>query len=239
MKILMVMTSHDALGETGEKTGVWLEEAVAPYYRFRDAGADVTLASPKGGAVPFDPKSEADDAQTDATRRFAADAEAKAAFAATRPLDDVNANAFDAVFYPGGHGPLWDLAIDPRSTRLIEGFLALGKPVASVCHGPAVFRDVKGPDGAPLVKGRRVTGFSDAEEEAVGLTAVVPFSLEQVFRNQGADYTAAANFTPLVVADGLLITGQNPPSSEAVADRLLDTLRAGPTATAEKAATPL
>jgi len=224
MKVLIVLTSHGELGDTGKPTGFWLEELAAPYLRFRDAGADVTLASPKGGRPPVDPASEASDAQTDATRRFTADTHAQAALDETRPLADVAADEFDAVFFPGGHGPLWDLASDPAAIRVTEAFARLGKPIAAVCHGPAVFRAVTGADGKPLVAGRRVTGFSDAEEAAVGLTEAVPFSIEQVFRDQGAEYISADAFTPLAVADGKLITGQNPQSSEQTADRLLEAM---------------
>lgn len=224
MKILMVLTSHDQLGETGKKTGFWLEEFAAPYYVLKDAGHDVTLASPKGGQPPLDPKSDALDAQTAATRRFKTDGEAQDQLAATEVLAEIDPNSFDAVFYPGGHGPLWDLAEDADSKALIEATIAAGKHVALVCHAPAVLRNVITPDGEPLVKGKRVTGFTNGEEEAVGLTEVVPFLLEDMLKSKGADYSKGADFTSYVVEDGLLITGQNPPSSEAAAEALLKAL---------------
>ena len=221
MKILMVLTSHDRLGDTGHKTGFWLEEFAAPYYVFKDAGADITLASPLGGQPPLDPKSDDPGFQTDATRRFRADAAAQAQLAATLRLDAVRADDFDAVFYPGGHGPLWDLAEDAASRALIEALAAAGKPVAAVCHTPAVFRHVRGQDGRPLVSGRRVTGFSNTEEAAVELTNVVPFLVEDMLKANGADYTRAADWQEHVVTDGRLVTGQNPASSEATARALL------------------
>ena len=224
MKILMVLTSHDQLGDTGKKTGFWLEEFAAPYYVLKDAGHEITLVSPKGGQPPLDPKSDEPDAQTDATRRFKADAEAQAALAGTGRLDSIDAAAFDAVFYPGGHGPLWDLADDPTSKALIEQTLAAGKPIALVCHAPAVLKNVSAPDGAPLVAGRHVTGFTNAEEEAVGLTRIVPFLLEDELKKQGAQFSEGGTFKSHVVVDGLLITGQNPPSSEAAAEALLEAL---------------
>lgn len=224
MKVLIVLTSHDQLGDTGEKTGFWLEELAAPYYVFRDAGADVTLASPKGGQPPLDPKSASPDFQTDDTRRFEADAEAKAALAATQRLADVAIRDYDAVFYPGGHGPLWDLAVDPASIALIEAAAADGKPVGAVCHAPAVLRDVKGTDGAPLVKGKAVTGFSNSEEAAVALTDVVPFLVEDMLKANGGIYSCGADWTPHVVRDGLLVTGQNPASSAPTAQAVLDLL---------------
>ena len=224
MNILMVLTSHDRLGDTGDKTGFWLEEFAAPYYALKDAGHRVTLASPKGGQPPIDPKSAAPDAQTADTDRFNADSEAKAALAATERLDALDPAKFDAVFYPGGHGPLWDLAADPASKALIETMLGAGKPVALVCHAPAVLKSVTAPDGAPLVKGKRVTGFTNGEEEAVGLTKVVPFLLEDMLKEQGGDYSKGTDFAPHVVRDGLLITGQNPASSKPAAEALLDAL---------------
>ena len=224
MKILMVLTSHDQLGDTGKKTGFWLEEFAAPYYVLKDAGHDITLASPKGGQPPLDPKSDEPDAQTDATRRFKADAEGQAALARTKRLDAIDPASFDGVFYPGGHGPLWDLAEDASSKALIEQTLADGKPVALVCHAPAVLRNVAAPDGKPLVAGRVVTGFTNAEEEAVGLTNIVPFLLEDELKKQGAEFSEGGTFKPHVVVDGLLITGQNPPSSEAAAEALLRAL---------------
>ena len=225
MRVLMVLTSHDQLGNTGEKTGFWMEEFVAPYYRLLDAGASITLASPAGGQPPLDPKSSAPDAQTPATERFNADADAQAVLAASTPLSEVADADFDAVFYPGGHGPLWDLAVNADSVALIESFLQQGKPVAAVCHAPAVLLRAKTPDGESVVKGRQVTGFTNSEEEAVGLTTVVPFLLEAQLRALGGDYSAAADWHPHAVADGSLITGQNPASSEPVADLLLKTLQ--------------
>lgn len=225
MKILMVLTSHDALGKTGEKTGFWLEEFAAPYYTFKDAGAELTLASPLGGQPPLDPKSDDPDAQTDATRRFKADTAAQQALATTRRLDTVSAADFDAVFYPGGHGPLWDLAEDRNSIDLIEAMLAAKKPVAAVCHAPAVLRHPKTAGGDPVVKGKKVTGFSNSEEEAVGLTEVVPFLLEDMLTEKGANYSSAGDWAVHVVTDGLLITGQNPASSEAAAEALLKRLK--------------
>ena len=225
MNILMVLSSHDKLGDTGRKTGFWLEEFAAPYYVFTDAGAQVTLVSPKGGQPPLDPKSDEPDAQTDATRRFKADDAAQSALAHTAKLADVSGDGFDAVFYPGGHGPLWDLAEDKNSIRLIEATIAAGKPVAAVCHAPAVLRHVRGTDGSPLVKGRKVTGFTNSEEAAVQLSAIVPFLVEDMLIEKGGDYSKAADWQPHVVRDGLLITGQNPASSEAAAVSLLDKLK--------------
>ena len=224
MKILMVLTSHDQLGHTGHKTGFWLEEFAAPYYVFKDAGAEIVLASPKGGQPPIDPKSSDPAMQTDATRRFAEDAAARAALASTLTLDAVRAEDFDALFYPGGHGPLWDLAEDLRSAALIERFQALGKPVGAVCHAPAVLRYVRGTDGHPLVRGRQVTGFSNSEEEAVQLTDVVPFLVEDMLKAHGGHYSKAADWQSHVVVDGLLVTGQNPASSDASAEALLKLL---------------
>lgn len=225
MKILMVLTSHDALGDTGKKTGFWLEEFAAPYYVLKDAGADITLASPKGGQPPLDPKSDEPDAQTDATRRFKDDEAAQAALASTHPLSDVSAADFDAVFYPGGHGPLWDLAEDPVSIALIEAFAKAGKPVGAVCHAPAALRHVKGPDGEFLVKGRKVTGFTNGEEEAVGLTDVVPFLVEDMLKANGGLYSKGADWGVHVLTDGKLVTGQNPASSEGAAEALLALLK--------------
>ena len=220
MQILVILTSHADLGDTGKKTGFWLEELAAPYYVFKDAGAAMTLASPKGGQPPLDPTSAAPDAQTDSTRRFDADAEAMAALADTRRLDTIDIADFDAVFYPGGHGPLWDLANDDASIALIEAAIATGKPVAAVCHAPGVLRDVRGVDGAPLVKGKRVTGFTNTEEAAVGLTAV-PFLVEDMLKAKGGDYSSTSDWGVHVVEDGLLITGQNPASSQKAAEVLL------------------
>jgi len=224
MNILMVLTSHDQLGDTGKKTGFWLEEFAAPYYVLKDAGHTITLASPKGGQPPLDPKSDEPDAQTEATKRFKADAEAQAQLASTETLSSIDASSFDAVFYPGGHGPLWDLTNDPTSKSIIEMTLAADKPVALVCHAPAVLKNAQAPNGDPLVKGRKVTGFTNAEEEAVGLTDVVPFLLENELKAQGAEFSEGGTFTVHVVTDGLLITGQNPPSSEAAAEALLKVL---------------
>lgn len=221
MKILMVLTSHDELGTTGKKTGFWLEELAAPYYAFLDAGAEITLASPKGGQPPLDPKSDEPDSQIDETRRFHADSAAQAALASTVRLDTVNQETFDAVFYPGGHGPLWDLANDKHSISLIEQTLQAGKPVALVCHAPGVLRDVKNADGTPLVKGRKVTGFTNSEEEGVGLTDVVPFLVEDVLKQNGGLYSRGDDWQSYTVQDGLLITGQNPGSSAETAKVLL------------------
>ncbi|KGD71073.1 type 1 glutamine amidotransferase domain-containing protein [Pantoea vagans] len=224
MKILMVLTSHDELGTTGKKTGFWLEELAAPYYAFLDAGAEITLASPKGGQPPLDPKSDEPDSQTDETRRFHDDSAAQAALASTVRLDTVNQQTFDAVFYPGGHGPLWDLANDKHSISLIEQTLQAGKPVALVCHAPGVLRDVKNADGTPLVKGKKVTGFTNSEEEGVGLTDVVPFLVEDVLKQNGGVYSRGDDWQSYTVQDGLLITGQNPGSSAETAKVLLSSL---------------
>ncbi|SSW66253.1 General stress protein 18 [Achromobacter veterisilvae] len=225
MKILIVLTSHDTLGDTGRKTGFWLEEFAAPYYAFVDAGAKVTLASPAGGQPPLDPKSDDPGAQTDDTRRFRQDAEAQRLLASTRPLGETQAADYDAVFYPGGHGPLWDLAEDPKSVSLIETMLAAGKPVAAVCHAPGVLRHAKTADGNPLVQGRQVTGFSNAEEDAVQLSDVVPFLVEDELKQLGGLYSSGPDWQPHVVGDGLLITGQNPASSVGVAEALLERLK--------------
>ncbi|MHC0507497.1 type 1 glutamine amidotransferase domain-containing protein [Achromobacter aegrifaciens] len=225
MNILIVLTSHDTLGNTGRKTGFWLEEFAAPYYAFVDAGAKVTLASPAGGQPPLDPKSDDPDAQTDDTRRFRQDKDAQRQLAATLRLAQVQAADYDAVFYPGGHGPLWDLAEDPNSVSLIETMLAAGKPVAAVCHAPGVLRHAKTADGKPLVQGRQVTGFSNAEEAAVQLSDVVPFLVEDELKQLGGQYTSGPDWQPHVVGDGLLVTGQNPASSVGVAQALLDRLK--------------
>jgi len=224
MKILMILTSHDELGNTGRKTGFWLEELAAPYYTFKQAGAEITLASPKGGQPPLDPKSNELANQTDDTRRFEADAEATAALANTVKLSEVSAGDFDTVFYPGGHGPLWDLAEDATSIGLIESFLAAGKPVALVCHASGVLRHVKTPDGRPLVEGKKVTGFANSEEDAVGLTEIVPFLVEDELKSRGGIYSRGPDWSSYVVQDGLLITGQNPGSSPETAQVLLDAL---------------
>ncbi len=224
MNILMVLTSHDRLGDTGEKTGFWLEEFAAPYYVLKEAGASITLASPKGGQPPLDPKSNDESAKTAETRRFEGDDEAKALLAATHRLDTVSIADFDSVFYPGGHGPLWDLAEDATSRALIEGAIAANKPVAAVCHAPGVFRHVKNADGSPLVAGKKVTGFTNTEEAAVGLTDVVPFLVEDMLKEQGGIYSKTGDWGVHVLRDGLLITGQNPASSAAAAQELVKAL---------------
>ena len=222
--ILMVLTSHDQLGDTGKKTGFWLEEFAAPYYVFKDAGAQITLASPHGGQPPLDPKSDDENAQTDATRRFKADAEAQKQLASTVPLSSVKAGDFDAVFYPGGHGPLWDLAEDAQSIALIEKTFAAGKPLALVCHAPGVLRHTKAPDGSPLVQGKKVTGFTNSEEDAVQLTKIVPFLVEDMLKANGGVYSKGPDWAPYVLTDGTLVTGQNPASSEQGAHALLKLL---------------
>lgn len=223
-RILMVLTSHDRLGDTGEPTGFWLEELAAPYYACRDAGVEVVLASPAGGQPPLDPKSDAEESQTEATRRFKQDPEAQRQLASTHRLADVSADDFDAVFYPGGHGPLWDLVDDRDSIRLIEAFWAQQKPVAAVCHAPIVLLEARDADGEPILRGRRVTGFTNGEEDAVGLTEVVPRLVEDALKAAGADYSRADDFAPYTCRDGRLITGQNPASSEPVARVLLEAL---------------
>ena len=224
MKVLMVLTSHDKLGNTGKKTGFWLEEFAAPYYTFKDAGATITLASPLGGQPPLDPKSDTPDTQTEDTHRFKADPAAQTVLAHTLKLGEVAPSDFDAVFYPGGHGPLWDLAEDPASIDLIEFMLASGKPVALVCHAPGILRDVKGLDGTPIVQGKAVTGFTNTEEQAAGLTEIVPFLVEDMLVQNGGHYAKGADWQPYVVKDGLLITGQNPASSAPAAKKLLEQL---------------
>lgn len=227
MKVLIVLTSHSELGNTGRKTGFWLEELAAPYYALKDAGVEVVLASPQGGQPPLDPKSNEPDFQTRQTQRFEADAAATAQLAATVRLDTVRQADVDAVFYPGGHGPLWDLAQDPHSIALIASFIAAGKPVALVCHAPGVLREVMSASGRPLVEGRQVTGFSNTEEAAVGLTEVVPFLVEDMLKAKGGIYSKVEDWGVHVVSDGLLITGQNPGSSAATAAALLARLGAG------------
>ena len=217
----MVLTSHDKLGDTGKKTGFWLEEFAAPYYVFKDAGASVTLASPKGGQPPLDPSSDAEDAQTEATKRFKGDAAAQSDLAQTVVLSTVSADGFDAVFYPGGHGPLWDLAEDADSIKLIETFARTNRPIAAVCHAPAVFKYTKGADGKPLVSDKTVTGFTNTEEEAAGLTNVVPFLVEDMLKANGGKYEKGADWAAFVVTDGKLVTGQNPASSEEAARKLM------------------
>ena len=220
----MVLTSHDQLGQTGEKTGFWLEEFAAPYYVFKDAGISITLTSPHGGQPPIDPKSDEPGAQTEATERFKKDVDAQQQLANTLRLDEIVADTFDAVFYPGGHGPLWDLAEDNLSIELIQSTLAAGKPVAAVCHAPAVLRHPKAADGQSVVHGKSVTGFTNTEEAAVGLTDVVPFLVEDMLIQNGGHYSKAADWQPHVVTDGLLITGQNPASSAPAALALLKAL---------------
>ena len=228
MKILMVLTSHDQLGDTGRKTGFWLEELASPYYTFKDAGAEIVLASPKGGQPPLDPKSNEPSNQTDLTKRFEADAAAKAQLATTLRLDSVNQGDFDTVFYPGGHGPMWDLAEDQNSIKLIESFLAANKPVALVCHAPGALRHVKKTDGAPLVEGRKVAGFTNSEEATMGLTDVVPFLVEDELKAKGGLYSKGPDLKPYIVSDGLLITGQNPASSGPAAKALIEQLSKTP-----------
>ena len=221
MNILMVLTSHDTLGDTGHKTGFWLEELAAPYYVFKDAGADITLASPAGGQPPIDPKSDAPESQTAATTRFKNDADAQAALANTERVDKITASAFDAVFYPGGHGPLWDLANDSASIGIIETAFSAGKPLALVCHAPGVLRYAKGVAGKHLVSDKKVTGFTNTEEEAVGLTKVVPFLVEDMLKENGGLYSKGPDWESFVLVDGNLITGQNPASSEEAAKAVL------------------
>jgi putative intracellular protease/amidase len=224
MKVLIVLTSHNELGNTGHKTGFWLEEFVSPYYHLKDAGAQVTLASLRGGQPPIDPKSDEPDFQTDATRRFADDQAAQNELANTAKLAEMKVEDFDAVFYPGGHGPLWDLHNDSDSIALIEGFIAAGKPVATVCHAPAVLLKAKDQNGDPLVKDKEVTGFSNSEEAAVELTDVVPYLLEDQLIAMGGVYQKVEDWNPLAIVDGLIITGQNPASSSAVAEALVKAL---------------
>jgi putative intracellular protease/amidase len=223
MEILMVMTSHDQLGNTGRKTGFWLEEFAAPYFTFLDSGAAVTVASPKGGQPPLDPKSDTPEGQTELTQRFKKDKAAQAVLASTVKLSDVKASDYDTVFYPGGHGPMWDLAEDAKSIALIEDFYNAGKPVAAVCHAPGVLRHVK-IDGQPIVKGKRVTGFTNTEEEEVQLTNVVPFLVEDELKRLGGLFEKVPNWQSFAITDGRLVTGQNPASSRAGALELLKLL---------------
>jgi len=225
MKILIVLTSHDQLGDTGKKTGFWLEEFAAPYYVLKDAGAEITLASPKGGQPPLDPKSEVPEFQTELTKRFRTDTAAQAELASTKKLADVSADDFDAVFYPGGHGPMWDMPDNATSIALIEAFVKADKPVGAVCHAPVALINVRGMDGDYLVKGRRVTGFANTEEAAVELTKVVPFLLEDRLKERGGIFSKAADWAPYVQVDGMLVTGQNPASSGPAAEELLKLLR--------------
>lgn len=225
MKVLMVITSHDQLGDTGHKTGFWLEELAAPYYVLKDAGVEITLASPKGGEPPMDPKSNEPGFQTELTRRFEQDAEAQARLRNTARLGSIDQSDFDTVFYPGGHGPMWDLAEDRHSIALLESFIAAGKTIALVCHATAALRHVKAPDGSLLVAGKEVTGFTNGEEAAVGLTKVVPFLLEDEMLKLGATFSKKADWGVHVVRDGQVITGQNPGSSGPAARALLSALR--------------
>jgi putative intracellular protease/amidase len=224
MKILIVLTSHDQLGDTGKKTGFWLEEFAAPYYVLKDAGAAITLASPKGGQPPLDPKSDLPENLTELTKRFRSDKVAQAELANTKKLADVSAAGFDAVFYPGGHGPMWDMPDNAMSIALIEAFVKANKPVGAVCHAPAAFVNVRRKDGEYLVKGKRVTGFTNAEEQAVGLSAIVLFRLKDRLEERGAVYSNGVNWTPRVQVDGKLVTGQNPASSGPAAKALLTLL---------------
>ncbi len=222
--VLFVLTSHDELGSTGEKTGFWIEEFAAPYYFLKDNGVDITLASPKGGQPPIDPKSELPDFQTEATERFNTDKKTQAVLSQTLKLSSVNEADYDAVFYPGGHGPLWDLAENKNSIALIESFIENNKPVSAVCHAPAIFKHTKNKSGNPLVKGKKVTGFSNTEEAAVELTNVVPFLVEDMLKDNGGKFSKGDDWAPYALEDGLLITGQNPASSELVAELLLKRL---------------
>lgn len=228
MNVLLILTSHDKLGDTGKKTGFWLEEFAAPYYVLLDAGAEITLASPTGGQPPLDPQSDVADAQTEATQRFKKDEVAQHALANTKKLAEVDAGGFDAIFFPGGHGPLWDLAEDADSRRIIEASIADDRPLAAVCHAPAIFKHTKGGDGKSLVSGRRVTGFTNSEEEGVGLTEVVPFLIEDMLKANGGLYEKGPDWGSYVVVDGQLVTGQNPASSEAAAKELLKLLQDKP-----------
>ncbi len=225
MKILIILTSHNQLGETGNKTGFWLEEFATPYYVFKDANAEVTLASPNGGQPPLDPKSDEPDFQTQATKRFKVDIDAQAALANTVKLSDISPDNYDAVFYPGGHGPLWDLVKNRYSIALIESMYTSGKPVAAVCHAPAVFSHAKTLNGSPLVRGRSVTSFSNAEEDAIQLSKIVPFMVEDELKARGANYSKARDWQPHTIIDGNLITGQNPASSELVAKAVLKKIK--------------
>ena len=223
-QVLMVLTSHDKLGNTGEKTGFWLEEFAAPYYQLIDAGFTVTLASPLGGQPPLDPKSAEADFQTDATRRFESDKQSQQVLATTTKLDLIDANKYAAVFYPGGHGPLWDLTDNQDSINLISAFIEQNKPVAVVCHATAVLLKVKDSNGTAIVKGKKIAGFTNSEEDAVQLTNIVPFLLEDELIKQGADYQKGQDWAPFVVEDGLIISGQNPASSSEAANRLINKL---------------
>jgi len=225
MKVLFVLTSHDELGDTGNKTGFWIEEFASPYYFLLDKGVDITVATPKGEKAPIDPSSEADGAQTADTKRYYSDSDAQKVIAHTVKLETVNAEDFDAVFYPGGHGPLWDLAEDETSIALIEAFNKQHKPIALVCHAPAALKKVKNENGEPLVKGKTVTGFTNSEEAAVQLTDIVPFLVEDMLKENGGKFSRADDWGVNVVEDGNLITGQNPASSEKAAEHLYEMLK--------------
>ncbi|WP_419211617.1 type 1 glutamine amidotransferase domain-containing protein [Maribacter sp. X9] len=224
MNVLFVSTSHDKLGDTGKKTGFWIEEFASPYYSLLDKGVNITIATPKGGQAPIDPSSDTEDAQTEATKRYWDDTEAQERIANTKVLADMDASDFDAVFYPGGHGPLWDLANDATSVKLIETFNEQEKPIGFVCHAPAALKNVKAKDGSPLVKGKKVTGFTNSEEKAVQLTDVVPFLVEDMLKENGGIYSKKEDWAAYAVQEGNLITGQNPASSELVAEKLLAAL---------------
>jgi putative intracellular protease/amidase len=225
MKIVMILTSHSELGNTGKKTGFWIEEFAAPYYVFIDAGASVTIASPKGGQPPIDPSSDTAENQTPAVIRFKADKKLQKMLSETHLLSSISSVDYDAIFYPGGHGPLWDLTNDADSIKLIKQFWNSKKPIAAVCHAPSVLLNVKDDEGTYLVKGKNVTGFTNSEEEAVGLTEVVPFLLENELKNKGGIYSKKEDWAAYIVKDGMLITGQNPASSEATAKELLSILK--------------
>ncbi len=225
MKILFVLTSYDKLGDTGKKTGFWIEEFASPYYTLLDKGASITIATPKGGKAPIDPSSDTPDAQTESTKRYKDDKVAQELIANTKVLADMDASDFDAVFYPGGHGPLWDLANDDTSAKLIEAFNKQEKPIAFVCHAPAALKNVKGTDGSPLVKGKNVTGFTNSEEKAVQLTKVVPFLVENMLKENGGNYSKKEDWASYAIQDGNLITGQNPASSTLVAEKLFAALK--------------
>lgn len=225
MNVLFILTSHDKLGNTGKKTGFWVEEFAKPYYTLLDKGVTITVATPKGGAAPIDPGSASPDAATEATARFDKDATAQELIANTTVLADINSDDYDAVFYPGGHGPLWDLANDATSIALIEKFNSQEKPIAFVCHAPAALKNVKNADGTPLVKGKKVTGFTNTEEAAVQLTTIVPFLIEDMLSENGGIYSKKEDWAAYAIQDGLLITGQNPASSELVAEKLLESLK--------------
>lgn len=225
LKVLFVVTSHDKLGDTDKKTGLWIEEFATPYYNLVDQGVKVVIASPKGGQPPIDPKSTSPDFQTEATKRFYSDSRTQRIFSKTVKLSKVNHEDYDAVFYPGGHGPLWDLSNDTNSIQLIESFYNNNKPIAFVCHAPAALLNVKDKQGQALVKGKKVTGFTNGEEAAVGLTSIVPFLIEDMLIQNGAIYEKGADWSPFAVSDGLLISGQNPQSASLVADLLIEKLK--------------